>query len=124
VVGDQVVAAANEAGEPLGGVAGPLSARVESVTIDGDLAAPQDEGRERLTAAQRPLAKCAAGAPRGGSLVVTFAVQSGRVREPQVIMDGLHDDGVAQCVARALSGVSIGGAAGATGRGTAAINFQ
>lgn len=124
VDGEQVVAAANEAGEPVGGAAGSLAVRVESVSLDSDPAAPSDEGRERLSAAQRSLEKCAAGAPRGGSLVVTFAVQAGRVREPQVIMDALHDDGVSRCVSRALSGASLVGAAGANGRGTAAIMLQ
>jgi hypothetical protein len=39
-------------------------------------------------------------------------------------MDALHDDGVARCVSRALSGASLAGAAGANGRGTAAIMLQ
>lgn len=122
--GEKVVAAANDAGEPVGSPAGPLAVRVDSVSLDSDAGAPPDESRERLSGSQRALEKCAARAPRTGSLMVTFAVQAGHVREPQVIMDAVHDDGVAQCVARALSGAPIAGAAGASGRGTAAITVQ
>ena len=119
LVGAQgVVAAANEEGEPIGG--GPHAVKVEKVTLDSDAAPLADEGRGRLSQAQPALEKCAAGAQRAGSLLLSFSVQGGRVREPQVIMDSLRDEKVAGCVARAVAGAEVGG----TGRGTASISLE
>ncbi len=112
------VAAANEEGEPVG--AGPRKARVEKVTLESDAAPQQDEGRDRLTSSQSALDQCAAAAQRTGKLLVTFSIQGGRLRDPQVIMDSVRDEKVSGCVARALSGAEVSGA----GRGTASIAVQ
>ncbi len=112
------VAAANEEGEPVG--AGPRKARVEKVTLESDAAPQQDEGRDRLTSSQSALDRCAAAAQRTGKLLVTFSIQGGRLRDPQVIMDSVRDEKVSGCVARALSGAEVSGA----GRGTASIAVQ
>jgi len=112
------VAAANEDGEPVG--SGPRKARVEKVTFDSDAAPLQDEGRDRLVSSQNALDQCAAAAQRTGKLLVTFSVQGGRLREPQVIMDSVRDEKVSGCVARALSGAEVSG----SGRGTASIAVQ
>lgn len=109
-----VVAAADAEGEPIG--AAPKSVKIDKVTVESE-----DGTREtRMTGVQRDLEKCAAGAQRGGSLVVAFNVQGGRVRDAQVIMDSLRDEKVAGCVARAVSGAEVGG----TGHGTAAISLE
>ena len=119
LVGAQgTVAAANEDGEPVSG--GPRKARVEKVTLDSDAAPQQDEGRDRLVSSQNALDQCASGAQRTGRLLITFSVQGGRLREPQVIMDSVRDERVSGCVARALSGAEVGG----SGRGTASIAVQ
>ena len=117
--GDKVVAAADEAGEPVGVPSGPRSLSVEKVSLED-----ADEARVSLTGVQPALDKCAAGARRLGTLVVTFAVQGGHVRDPQVILDALRDEAVSVCVARALSGASLTGAAGKSGRGTATLALQ
>jgi hypothetical protein len=93
---------------------------VEKVAIDSDDAPAQNEGRARLASAQAALDRCASGAQRAGKLLVSFAVQGGRVRDPQVIMDSVRDEKVSGCVARAISGAEVGG----NGRGTAAIAVQ
>jgi hypothetical protein len=54
-------------------------------------------------------------------MVVTFAVDNGRIRDPQVIMDALRDDQVSACVARALANAPI---EGGPGRGTASLAVQ
>ena len=113
-----VVATADAEGEPVGGI--PHAVKVEKVTLESDAAPPDDDGRARLSPAQGALAKCAAGAQRGGSLLITFSVQGGRVRDPQVIMDSLRDEKVAGCVAHAVAGAEVGG----SGRGTAAISLE
>ena len=119
LVGTQgAVASANEEGEPVSG--GPRKARVEKVTVDSDAAPQQDEGRDRLFSSQGALDQCASAAQRTGRLLVTFSVQGGRVREPQVIMDSVRDERVSGCVARAISGAEVGG----SGRGTASIAVQ
>jgi len=119
LVGAQgTVAAANEEGEPVGG--GPRQVQVEKVAIDSDDAPAQNDGRARLASAQAALDRCASGAQRAGKLLVSFAVQGGRVRDPQVIMDSVRDEKVSGCVARAISGAEVGG----NGRGTAAITVQ
>jgi hypothetical protein len=114
-----IVAAANEDGEPIGG-GGPRQMRVEKVTLDSDEAPPENEGRSRLSSTQRALDRCAGGAQRAGKLLITFSVQNGRVREPQVIMDSLRDENVSACVAKAISGAEMYG----SGHGTAAITVQ
>jgi hypothetical protein len=113
-----VLAAADEDGEPAG--AGPQKARVEKVTLDSDAAPQEDEGRERLSAAQRALDRCAAAAQRGGSMLLSFSVQGGRVREPKVIMDSVRDEKASGCVAHAIAGADVGG----SGNGTASIAFE
>lgn len=113
------VAAANEDGEPVGG-GGPRQVRVEKVSVDSDGAPQENEGRDRLASSQQALDRCASGAQRTGRLLITFSVQGGRLREPQVIMDSLRDEKVSGCVARALSGAEVGG----SGQGTASIAVQ
>ncbi|MGZ6143960.1 MAG: hypothetical protein ACXWLM_11520 [Myxococcales bacterium] len=113
-----VVAAANEEGDPIGGR--PTAVRIEKVTVESDAAPSADEGRGRLSQVQPALEKCAASAQRSGSLLLSFSVQGGRVRDPQVIMDSLRDEKVAGCVARAVSGAEVGG----NGHGTAAISLE
>jgi hypothetical protein len=118
VGGQGAVAAANEDGEPLGG--GQRRVQIEKVSFESDEAPQENDGRARLGSAQGALERCAAGAQRGGKLVVTFSVQGGRIREPQVILDSVRDEKVSGCVARALSGAEVGG----SGRGTASIALQ
>lgn len=115
---DGVLASANEDAQPVGG--GPRQVRVERVALDSDGAPQENEGRDRFSGAQRALDRCASGAERGGTLVVSFSVQGGRVHDPQVIMDSLRDDRVSSCVARALAGADVGG----SGRGTASIAVE
>jgi hypothetical protein len=116
---EATLAAANEEGEPVGGGA-PRQLRVEKVSLDSDGAPQENEGRDRLASSQQALDRCASGAQRAGRLLITFSVQGGRVREPQVIMDSLRDEKVSGCVARALSGAEVGG----SGQGTASISVQ
>ena len=123
VDGEQVVAASDEAGDPVG-PPGQRAVRVEKVTLESDEHAPADDGRDRLAAAQRALDKCAARATRKGVLVLMFAVHGGRVQDPQVIVDDLHDAGITQCAEKAVAGVAIAGAGSASGRGTASIALQ
>jgi hypothetical protein len=113
-----VVAAANEDGDPVGG--GPRQVQVEKVTLDSDDAPQQNEGRGRLGSLQAALDRCASGAQRTGRILVSFSVQGGRVREPQVMMDSLRDDKVSGCLARALAGAEVDG----QGRGTASFAVQ
>ena len=119
LVGAQgTVAAADAEGEPVGVT--PKEVKIEKVTVESDEGPRPDDGRRRLAGAQRELDKCAAAAQRAGSLLVTFSVQGGRVRDPQVIMDSLRDEKVAGCVARAVAGAEVGG----SGHGTAAISLE
>jgi hypothetical protein len=113
------VAAANEDGEPIGGN-GPRQVRIEKVALDSDEAPQENEGRSRLSSTQRSLDRCASGAHRAGKLVVTFSVQNGRIRDPQVVMDSLRDEGISACVAKAIAGAEMYG----TGHGTASISVQ
>jgi hypothetical protein len=113
-----LVAAADSDGEPVGSV--PHAVRIEKVVLESDAAPPADDGRGRLAAAQAALGRCAAAAQRGGKVLLSFAVQGGRVREPQVIMDSLRDERATGCVARAVAGAEVGG----NGRGTASIAFE
>ncbi len=119
VDGDKVVAAADDAGEPVGPPSGPRSILVEKVSLE-----EAEEAKVSFAGVKSALDKCAAGARRLGTLVVTFAVQGGRVRDPQVILDALRDEAVSVCVARALSGALLTGAAGMGGRGTATLALQ
>ncbi len=112
------LAAADAEGEPV--AKGPHAARVEKVALDSDAKAPDDEGRTRLSTAETSLQKCVAGMQRGGSVVVSFSVQGGRVQNPEVIMNSLRDDKAAGCVARAIAGAEVGG----SGRGTASITLE
>jgi hypothetical protein len=114
-----VIASANEDGEPVGG-GGPHGVKVERVALDSDASPPDDEGRGRLSSVQGALQKCAAGAPRGGNMLLSFSVQSGKVREAQVIMDSLRDEKIAECVSRAVNGAEVGG----YGRGTASLTLD
>jgi hypothetical protein len=119
LLGEQgVVAAADGEGEPVGGP--PHAVKVEKVAVDSDAGALDDDGGARLAQAQRALDKCAAGAQRAGTVLLTFVVEGGRVRDPQVIMDSLRDEKVAGCLARAVSGAEVGG----TGHGTASISLE
>ena len=113
-----LLAAADADGEPVGGV--PHAVRVEKVALESDAAPPDDDGRGRLSSAQKALSKCAAGAQRGGNVLLSFAVQGGRVREPQIILDSLRDEKAASCVAHAVNGAEVSG----SGRGTASISFE
>lgn len=114
-----VVASANEDGEPTGG-GGPHTMKIDKVALESDNGALDDDGRARLSSVQSALQKCAAGAQRGGNLVVSFSVQSGRARDAQVIMDSLRDEKVSECVSRAVNGAEVGG----SGRGTASISLD
>ena len=117
------VAAADEDGAPV--EVGPPrihTMRIERVALDFEQ--PLDDARERLAAAQPALDRCARGVRRTGAMVVTFAVQGGRLRDVQVVMDALRDETVASCVAQALSGAQLRGIDAASGRGTASIALQ
>ena len=119
LVGAQgAVAAANEDGVPVGGW--PRTLRIEKVSVESDEAAPEDDGRARLSAVRGALEKCAGSAQRSGILLISFSVQSGRVKDPQVIMDSLRDEKVANCVAHAVNGAPVGG----TGHGTASLSLD
>jgi hypothetical protein len=118
------VAAADEDGAPL--EVGPPrihTMRIERVALDVDQPA-FDDARERLGGAQPALDRCAHGVRRTGAMVVAFAVQGGRLRDVQVVMDALRDESVATCVAQALSGAQLRGIDAASGRGTASIALQ
>ncbi|GAC1337573.1 MAG: hypothetical protein NVSMB23_04250 [Myxococcales bacterium] len=104
---------------PLGEVR-PRAVRVEKVVLDG----ATEAGEARLEGAQPALDRCASAAHRAGSLVVSFGVQDGRVRDPQVIVDGARDEPTSQCIAAALSGAALSGAGAASGRGTATVAVQ
>ena len=56
--------------------------------------------------------------------MVSFSVQDGQVRNPQVIMDAARDENTAQCVAKALAGVTIPGADPSASRGTASLAIE
>jgi hypothetical protein len=117
------VAAADEEGAPV--EVGPPrihTMRIERVALD--LEQGLDDARDRLGAAQPALDRCARGVRRTGAMVVAFAVQGGRLRDVQVVMDALRDESVATCVAQALSGAQLRGIDAASGRGTASIALQ
>lgn len=112
------VAAANAEGDPVGGA--PRAVRIEKVSLESDDEPAPNDGRDRLVGAQRALDKCASSAQRGGTLLVSFSIQGGHVRDAQVIMDSLRDDKVAGCVAQAVNGAPISG----SGRGTASVSLE
>jgi hypothetical protein len=112
------VATADEEGRPVGG--GPRSLRIDKVSLESDEEPAQDDGRGRLAAVRGALEKCAGGAPRSGTMVVSFSVQSGHARDAQVIMDSLRDESVASCVTRAVNGAAVSG----SGRGTASLSLD
>ncbi|HYZ89554.1 MAG TPA: hypothetical protein VE620_09685 [Myxococcales bacterium] len=118
-----VVAAADEEGLPVERPGSARTFRVSKVLLDSD--APRaDLGKDRLSVAQPALDRCAEAARRRGSLVVSFSVQEGRVRNPQVIMDAARDEDTARCVTQALSGATIASVNPAATRGTASLAVQ
>ena len=94
---------------------------VESLTLDADGA---DDSKARLEGASPALDRCAAAAQRPGSLVVAFGLQAGRLRDPQVVMDGTRDEQLAGCVARALADASVAGGGSGAGRGTVTLGVR
>jgi hypothetical protein len=117
------VAAADEEGLPVEKPGTARSFRVDKVVLDTELPRP-DAGRDRLSAAQGALDRCAQAARRRGSMVVSFGVQDGHVHNPQVIMDAARDEDAARCVSQALSGAAISGADPNASRGTASLAVQ
>ena len=123
-----VVAAADEEGLPIvpkgtdGRAAPPrrFSMKVEKLSLDE----AAEEGKARFEGVQAPLDKCAAGAQRAGAIVVIFDVAGRHVRDPQVIVDGVRDEGTSQCVAQALSGATLSGAGSRSARGTATLALE
>jgi hypothetical protein len=133
------VAAADEAGLPVDPPAPPAadskaapgapaaaatpkrSLQVARLSLDSDAA---DDSKARLEGIQGALDRCAAAARRSGALVVTFALQAGKVRDPQVIMDATRDEAASSCVARALVGAAVAGVGPASGRGTLSLQFE
>jgi hypothetical protein len=113
-----VVASADAEGEPV--AAGPRRLHVEKVSLEAELNVPEDEGRGRLSTVRVQLDKCAAGAQHSGNLVLGFDARGGHLQDPQVIIDSLHDERVAACIARAVQGASMPG----SGRGTASISLE
>jgi len=117
------VAAADEEGLPVDKPGTARTFRVDKVLLDTEMPRP-DAGKDRLAAVQGALDRCAQAARRRGSLVVSFGVQDGHVRNPQVIMDAARDEDTARCVSHALSGAAIAGADPAASRGTASLAIQ
>jgi hypothetical protein len=113
-----VVATADSEGEPVS--SGPRKLQVEKVSLEAELNVPEDEGRGRLASVRSQLDKCATGARHGGNLVLGFDARAGRIQDPQVIIDSLHDERVAACIARAVQGASLSG----SGRGIASISLE
>ncbi len=116
-------AAADEEGLPVDKPGTARTFRVDKVLLDTEMPRP-DAGKDRLAAVQGALDRCAQAARRRGSLVVSFGVQDGHVRNPQVIMDAARDEDAARCVAQALSGATISGADPAASRGTASLAIR
>lgn len=112
------VASANGEGEPLNSPH-PKAAHIDKVALDSDEGPPEAQS-PRLQQVQGALDRCAVAARRRGSLVVSFSVQGGRVRDPQVIVDGLRDEKTARCVAQAVDGAQLSG----SGHGTAAVSLD
>jgi hypothetical protein len=117
------VASADEEGLPVDKPGTGRSVRVDKVLLDTEMPRP-DAGKDRFGAAQGALDRCAQAAKRRGSLVVSFTVQDGHVKNPQVIMDAARDEDAARCVAQALVGAAIPGADPSATRGTATLAIQ
>ena len=117
-----LLAAADEEGLPVDRGRGRTVA-VQKVVLDTEQPRP-DHGKDRLASAQAALDRCGQAARRRGTMVVSFSVQGGRVRDPQVVADAARDEPTANCVARALSGASISGADAEAVRGTASLSLQ
>jgi hypothetical protein len=118
-----VMATADEEGLPVERPGSAHAFRVTKVLLDNDTPRP-DAGKDRLALAQPALDRCAQAARRRGSLVVSFSVQEGRVRDPQVIMDAARDEEMARCVTQALAGVALAAVDPAATRGTASLAVQ
>ena len=118
-----VLALADEEGLPVERPGSARTVHVSKVLLDNDAPRP-DAGKDRLSVAQSALDRCAQAARRRGSLVVSFSVQEGRVRNPQVIMDAARDEDTARCVTQALSGIAIASVDPAATRGTASLAVQ
>ena|SRR5262249_29483259 len=117
------VAAADEDGLPVDKPGTARAIRVDKVVLDTEVPAP-DLGKGRLSAAQGALDRCAKSARRRGSMVVSFGLQDGHVRSPQVIMDAVRDEDTARCIAQALSGAALAGGDPSASRGTASLAIQ
>ncbi|MBS2024214.1 MAG: hypothetical protein JST92_17570 [Deltaproteobacteria bacterium] len=121
-----VLGAADEENQPLdpnslsAQAAAPKSVKVTRVTLDES----SDESKTRLEGVQGALDRCMGNARRPGSMVVSFAVQQGRLTEPQVIMDAARDEQVSGCLARALAGAVVVGAERPSGRGSLTLSLQ
>jgi hypothetical protein len=118
-----VLAATDEEGLPVERAGSVRSFHVNKVLLDAESPRP-DAGKDRLSSAQGALDRCAQAARRRGSLVVSFSVEEGRVRSPQVIMDAARDEDTAHCVTEALAGATIASANPAATRGTASLAVQ
>jgi hypothetical protein len=116
-------AAADEEGLPVDKPGTARTFRVDKVLLDTEMPRP-DAGKDRLAAVQGALDRCAQAARRRGSLVVSFGVEDGHVRNPQVIMDAARDEATARCVSQALSGATISAADPAASRGTTTLSIQ
>jgi hypothetical protein len=117
------VAVADEEGLPVDKPGTARTFRVDKVLLDTEMPRP-DAGKDRLAAVQGALDRCAQAARRRGSLIVSFGVQDGQVRNPQVVLDAARDEDTARCVSQALSGASISGADPNASRGTASLAIQ
>ena len=114
------IAAADEEGLPVDKPGAARAFRVEKVLLETEMPRA-DAGRDRLAAAQGALDKCAQSARRRGALVVSFSIDAGHVRNPQVVLDAARDEETARCVAHALAGATISGADPSATRGTATL---
>ena len=114
-----LLASADADGEPL--APGPRKLRIEKVTMESELNAPEDDGRGRLSAVKPQLERCVTGAQRSGNLVLGFDVRAGKAQDPQVMLDSIRDEKIAACVARAVQGAPVGGA---NGHGTASLSLE
>ncbi|HWE25946.1 MAG TPA: hypothetical protein VG496_18565 [Myxococcales bacterium] len=117
------IAAADEEGLPVDRPGSLRSFRISKVLLDSDTPRT-DAGKDRLAVAQPALDRCAQAARRRGSLVVSFSIHEGRVRNPQVIMDAARDEETARCVTQALAGAPIASVDPAATRGSASLAVQ
>ena len=112
------VAEADEEGKPVVH-SDTHGAKVTRVAFEGE-APSEDEGRTRLTGAQAALDACVKAAPKAGSVVLAFSAKGGAVREVQVMVDGLRDETLTQCLAKAVAGTPLEG----SGKGMATIAVE